>query len=162
MSDRALEVYLNDHLAGSMFGSDLAKQVADRLQGTPSGEAMAAVAREIEADRETLAGLMDQLDTSRNPVKEATTWVAEKASRIKLTGLSHGEEELGLMLALETLSLGIEGKRLLWEALREVQNRYPPLRTLDLDALHDRAERQRSTVQRERLATAPRALPGAT
>jgi hypothetical protein len=160
VADKPLDVYLNDHLAGSLFGSDLAKQIAKRLCETPSGEAMTSVAEQIEADRETLAGLMDRLGTSRNPVKEATTWVAEKASRVKLSGLSHGDDELGLLLALETLSLGIEGKRLLWESLAEVKVRYPPLSTVDFDSLQERAVRQRDEILRERIAAASRAFTG--
>jgi hypothetical protein len=141
-----------------MFGSDLAKQLAERTTGSPFGGPMQEVAEQIEADRETLAGLMDALGTTRNPVKQATTWMAEKVSRVKLSGLSVGEEELGLLLALETLSLGVEGKISLWEALRAVRDTCPPLQQVDLDALLDRAKKQRATLEEERVASARRAI----
>ena len=69
---------------------------------------------------------------SKNPVKQATTWLAEKASRVKLSGMSSGEDELGTFLALETLSLGVEGRKRLWIALKQVQGEelLPALRSL--------------------------------
>jgi hypothetical protein len=160
MADKPLDVYLNDHLAGAMFGSDLAQQLAERTDGTPFGEAMRTLAADIESDRETLKELMERLGTSRNPVKQAATYVAEKMSRVKLSGLSAGEDELGLLLALETLSLGVEGKASMWTVLREVGSRYPALAGADFDALLGRARRQREVLEQERLEAARRAFTG--
>jgi hypothetical protein len=157
MADKALNVYLNDHLAGARFGSDLARRLVQRMGGT----AMHAVADEIEEDRATLQQLLDRLGTSRNPVKQATTWMAEKVSHLKLSGLTAGNKEHGLFMALETLSLGIEGKASLWVALAGVRDRYPALREFDLKALHERAEAQRRLVETERTAAARRAFTGA-
>jgi hypothetical protein len=46
--------------------------------------------------------------------------------------MSSGEDELGTFLALETLSLGVEGKKRLWIALKQVQGEelLPALRSL--------------------------------
>ncbi|MGZ6576576.1 MAG: hypothetical protein ACXVHJ_37035 [Solirubrobacteraceae bacterium] len=72
MSESAIHTYLNDHLGGAMLGSDLAAQIRDRNQGTPLGEVMARLAREIGEDRETLLELMERMGTSKNPVKQVT------------------------------------------------------------------------------------------
>jgi hypothetical protein len=154
LSDKPLDVYLNDHLAGARFGSDLARRLAGRMSGT----SMNALAEEIEEDRETLQQLMDRLGTSRNPVKEAATWVAEKVSHVKLSGLSAGHREFGLFMALETLSLGVEGKGALWVALADVADHYPELREFDLVALRERAAAQRRVLEAERAAAARRAF----
>src|SRR5215207_11366798 len=53
----ALDVYLNDHLAGSTMGLDLARRLASQGEGTPVGKVMGAIASEIERDRETLERL---------------------------------------------------------------------------------------------------------
>jgi hypothetical protein len=105
----ALDTYLNDHLAGAMFGSDLAEQLRERSEGSPLGEALQSLAPQIEEDRQTLIDLMERLGTTRNPVKEATTWLAEKASRAKFGGVRASETGLGTFMALESLSLGVEG-----------------------------------------------------
>jgi hypothetical protein len=152
MADRPLDTYLNDHLGGSMLGSDLAEQIRDRSEGTPLGQVMAKIAPQIEQDRETLKGLMDELGTSESKLKEAGAWVAEKASRIKLGGAASGEVDLSLFMALETLELGVRGKLLLWRALKEIEGKYPPLAAAGLDDLIVRAQSQIEALEGERLA----------
>jgi hypothetical protein len=153
MADKAMEVYLNDHLAGAMFGTDLAKQIESQSQGTELGTQVGEVATQIEEDQRTLSELMERMGVAKNPVKQATTWLAEKFSRIKLTGLTSGEREVGLFMALETLSLGIEGKASMWRMLTQVEDRYPELDLSELDVLLTRAEAQRQVVETARLAT---------
>ena len=100
---------------------------ATRTRATPLGEVMQRLAAEIEEDRETLLELMEALDVARNPVKQVTGWVAEKASRVKFSGATSGEPEYGTFMAIESLRLGVAGKRCLWIALREVRDDYPEL-----------------------------------
>lgn len=157
MDDNALGTYLNDHLGGAAFGSDLARKLESEGDASLKAD-MAEVAPEIEADRETLAGLMDQLEMTQNPVKQVTGWVAEKVGRVKLSGMSSGDEDLGTFLSLEALSLGIEGKRSLWVALQEVQSLDPRLQEVDLPTLITRAESQRGVVERHRIDFARRAF----
>jgi hypothetical protein len=157
MADTSLNVYLNDHLAGARFGSDLAHRLARRM----GGSTMNALADEIEEDRQTLQQLMDRVGAERNPVKEAATWVAEKISHVKLSGLNARNREFGLFMALEALSLGVEGKAALWAALADVADHYAELRELDLVALRERAAAQRRVVEAERAAAARRAFTGA-
>lgn len=160
MADKELDTYLNDHLGGATLGSELARQIWDRAEGTPLGAVMARVAPEIEEDRQSLVDLMGRLGTSENPVKQATTWVAEKASRIKFSGVTSGEPDLGLFMALETLTLGVTGKLALWTALEAVAADHPPLAATDLETLIARARSQREALERARLAAARRALVG--
>jgi hypothetical protein len=158
MADKALDVYLNDHLAGAMFGSDLAERLRSENEGTPLGDAMSRLAPTIEADRQTLIDLMERLGTAKNPVKQATTWLAEKTGRVKFSGVTSGEPEVGTFMALETLTLGVEGKASLWRALKTVTEQYEQLREIDLDALIESAEAQHDELERQRLAAAARAL----
>jgi hypothetical protein len=160
MSDKPLDVYLNDHLSGATFGADLAEQLAERTAETAFGDPMQRLADEIQDDLETLQRVMDAVGATRNPVKQAVTWVGEKLSRFKLSGRSGGgEAELGLFLALETLSLGVEGKASLWRTLADVGDRYPELGDFDFVALHERAQAQRRLLEDERIATARRTFP---
>lgn len=158
MADRAMDVYLNDHLAGAMLGNDLAEQIRDRHEGTPLGDRMRSIAAQIDEDRQTLLDLMERMGVARNPVKQATGWVAEKASRVKFSGLASGEPDHGAFMALESLTLGVEGKACLWRALKEVASQHPPLASTNLDELIKRAEAQHSALERERLAVGKRTL----
>jgi hypothetical protein len=161
MADNAMDVYLNDHLAGAMLGSALAQQIRDRHEGTPLGEVMGSIATQIEEDRRTLLGLMERMGTSKSPVKQAMGWVAEKTSRAKFSGIVSREREHGAFMALESLTLGVEGKRSMWKALKEVAGQYPALASTNLDELIDRAEAQHTALERERLAAGAHALANA-
>jgi hypothetical protein len=164
MADRAIDVYLNDHLAGAMLGSDLAEQIRQRHEGSRLGEVMSSIAPEIEEDRQELVALMERMNISRNPVKQATGWLAEKASRVKFSGLGSGELDQSAFMALEALTLGVEGKASMWRALKTVQSQYPPLASTKLDELLARATRQHAALEHERLTAASAVLanPGSS
>jgi hypothetical protein len=163
MAHKALDTYLNDHLGGAMLGSNLAEQIRHRSEGTTLGNVMATIAPEIEEDRETLIDLMEQLGTAKNPVKQVTAWMAEKASRVKFGGGSSGEPAFGLFMALETLTLGVDGKLAMWKALKRIADEHRPLAAANLDDLIARAESQYEALENERLTTSGRALgPKAT
>ena len=158
MAQRPIDVYVNDHLAGATFGADLARQLEAQTEETDFQPEMSRLAAEIEADLDTLTDLMKRIGATRNPTKQVTAWVAEKASRVKLTGLTSSTDELGIFLSIEALSLGVEGKAALWTTLRELRDQYPELLSTDLDDLLQRAHRQRQALESERLAAAKRAL----
>ncbi len=153
-----LSTYLNDHYAGSTLGLDHARQLEESLAGTAHEAEMTRIANAIEEDRETLDALIKRLDVTHNKVKAATAWVAEKAGRVKFSGATTADRALGTFLALETMSLGVEGKRCLWIALRDVADGLPPLSASELDELIARAEDQRRGLEEMRQAFAREAL----
>jgi hypothetical protein len=159
MADKAMDTYLNDHLAGATLGTDLAKQIREHSEA-PSSDLMGRIATEIEEDRDTLIDLMERMGTSKNPVKQATAWMTEKASRTKFSGFTSGEPDLGAMMALETLTLGVAGKACLWRALRRVSDRYEALASTDFESLIERAKVQHDQLEEERIKAALRTLVG--
>lgn len=158
MTHKPIDVYLNDHLAGAMLGSDLAEQIQARSQDTPLGELMQMLAPQIEEDRQALIALMEQMGTSKNPVKQAGAWVTEKASRVKFSGLTSGDQELGTFMAVESLTLGVQGKLSLWRTLEQLADQHPEIASINLDELITRAHTQYDLLERERLAAGRRAL----
>jgi hypothetical protein len=107
-----LATYLHDHLAGSAFAIDLLETLRDHYAGEALGEQAATLVIEVQRDRETLQRIADQVGKGSANLKEAVAWVAEKASRFKLT--HEDRMGLGTFQALETLALGIQGKIALW------------------------------------------------
>ena len=158
VADRALDVYLNDHLGGATLGSDLAVQIRKRSEGTPLGAIMDQVAPQIEEDRQTLIDLMEVLDVAKNPAKQASAWLAEKASRVKFGGAASGEPDFSLFMAVETMSLGVRGKLKLWEAMKELPAAHPVHHAVDLDELIARAQWQHDRLEEQRVAIAPAVL----
>ena len=83
---RQLDIYLNDHLAGAMVGVELSRRVAKSNRGTPAGEFLERLHREIREDRQTLQGIARALGADSSPMKPAFAWMAEKAGRLKPNG----------------------------------------------------------------------------
>jgi hypothetical protein len=158
MADDYLEIYLKDHLAGATGGLELAQRAAKNNGGTPLGDALATIAKEIEEDRDELERLMDELDVSRDAVKMAGAWISEKLARLKANGQLTGYSPLSRLIELEMLFLGVTGKRELWIALRELFG--PRLRDFDFERLIERAESQRERLEEQRLAAAREAFGG--
>ena len=157
-STELLGTYLNDHLAGASAGYELAQKMAEENSGSPLGNRLAELARDIGQDAATLESLIERLGVGKSPLKEAAGWVFEKLSRVKLSDSLTGSADLKLLLQFESLSLGVEGKLCMWRALQEVSDRIPELGEIDLTGLAKRAEDQRSAIEERRLEVAGRAL----
>ena len=128
MLDRKLlGIYLNDHLAGSTVGLELARRARDSNKGNEYGDVLERVAKEIEEDREALQRLMKDLGVRRDHPKVAVAWVGEKFGRLKPNGQLIGYSPLSRLVELEGSRLGITGKLSLWEALAEVADEEPRL-----------------------------------
>src|SRR3981081_3701627 len=123
--DKALETYLHDHLAGAVLAIDLLEALQDKHQGDPLGDFAALILIEVEADRTTLKNLADRIRAGSDKLKEVSTWLSEKISRIKLNRDPHS---LGTFEALEFLALGILGKLALWDALKGLTHLYARLK----------------------------------
>jgi hypothetical protein len=155
MTDSALRTYLNDHLGGAALGSRLAQRIRDRNEGTPLGELMTGIAADIEADRRDLERLMKSLGVTRNPLKRVGGVVAEGWSRIKFSGTGYGN-----FIALETLTLGVAGKRSLWRALQTAGARYEAIDRGEVARLLGRAEAQAEVLEAARLEAAAAVFGG--
>jgi hypothetical protein len=147
MLDRKrLSIYLNDHLAGSTSGLELAKRTRGANQGTEYAEPLERVASQIEEDRDALIRLMDSLEIKRDHLKVAAGWVAEKLGRLKPNGQLTGYSPLSRLIELEGLVVGITGKQSLWDALLEVSDKDARLDAEELRRLSTRAQEQRDEV----------------
>lgn len=157
-SKELLGTYLTDHFAGASAGSELAQKLSSENAGTEYGSFLSELARDIEQDRSTLEDLMNRVGVEKNPIKEAGGWLMEKLSRVKLSDAMTGSTDLKNLLEFEALSLGIEGKLVMWQALKEVRGSYPELGDVDLDSLVKRAETQRASLEEHRREAARRGL----
>jgi hypothetical protein len=153
-----LSIYLNDHLAGATGGVELVRRVrASNEDDQEFGPPLTELCAEIEADRETLVGLMDHLEIRRDPIKPVAAWAVEKLGRLKLNGQLTGYAPLSRQVELEGLLIGIAGKEQMWKALAQAfGGRHGDF---DFEQLGERARRQRDVVQELHLRAAARALP---
>jgi hypothetical protein len=159
-ADDSLAIYLNDHLAGSAAGRDLADKIRSKNSGTPFGNFMADLVRQIEEDRDALAELMRKLQIEPSRLKQTGGSVLEKLSRIVFDERARESQDLSRLVELEMLSLGITGKMALWRTLRVIQDRGRRLPAIDIDRLIDRAQKQLEAVEQHRQDAAANALTG--
>jgi hypothetical protein len=153
-----LDVYLNDHLAGSAAAVELVDRIRSNNEGTELAAHLEGLGLQIEQDRDTLGEVMERLGVVRSTPKQAAGKVLEALSRLRLSEHITGSQEVTLLMELETLSLGIEGKLSLWRALSEVKGTRPELADFDLATLAASAVSQRAGVERFRLEAAAAAL----
>ncbi|HEX5593457.1 MAG TPA: hypothetical protein VFX35_08925 [Solirubrobacterales bacterium] len=160
-ADRFLAIYLNDHLAGATLSVELARRLRSSNEGDAEfGQPLARLCAEIEADRETLTSLMEQLDVSRDPVKPLLAKAAEKLGRLKPNGRLRSYSPLSRVLELEFLSGLVGGKLQLWNALE--QSYGESLNGFDFHDLAARADNQGQRLEDLHLAATQRTLPAAT
>jgi hypothetical protein len=146
MDRKLLRIYLQDHLAGSTGGLELARRARGANEDTAYGEPLAKLADDIEADRRSLESIMDDLGFGADRAKNVAFWVGEKAGRLKLNGQLTGYSPLSRVIELEGLITGVNGKRSLWLMLREVAGSVPELDPDRLGRLVERAEQQLETL----------------
>lgn len=159
MAHQHLITYLNDHLAGSVAGVELAERCLADETGTPLGAFLAGLVPEIERDRQELKELIGRLDGGENALKKAAGWLAEKVGEVKLGDRFSADPDLSRLERLEVLLLGVRGKLALWralEALEPADARF--LGGIDLAELSSRAEGQLAGLERHRLEAARRAF----
>lgn len=149
-ANKYLAVYLNDHLAGATAGYELAKRSAASNKGTELGDFLERIAREIDEDRTSLQEIMERLGVTKDPIKPAIAWIAERVGRLKLNAEVTKYSPLSRVLELEGLCLGVHGKACLWRALQQAPGLAQQLPGTDLDALEKRAEAQLQDLERFR------------
>lgn len=147
MNEKYLRIYLQDHLAGSTAGLELARRTSKESQAGEYGPPLAKIVDEIESDRRQLQAIMDALGFGGDRLKNLAAWTLEKAGRLKLNGELTQYSPLSRVVELEGLLTGITAKRGLWVALLELAPGEPRLDAELLTRLRDRAEEQRATVE---------------
>ena len=111
---------------------------------------------QVKIDVGTLRQLIAKVGKAAPDLYDALGWIAERISRIKL---KHDDPTgIGALEAFETISLGILGKRSLWETLRVRQNADNRVAGLDYDVLIGRAEQQFQKANQSRLELIQAAL----
>ena len=153
----ALDIYLNDHLAGAFAGRALARRAAGRQRGTQLAQPLERVALEIREDVHSLEEIMGRFRIAPRRRRAMIGEIAHAVGRLKFGGVLHRGSAVATLEELETLALGIEGKLALWLALRHGAHDDGSL-VRELDHLIARAQTQRELVEGLRLKAAETVL----
>jgi hypothetical protein len=157
---KLLGTYLNDHLAGSMVGGELARRITRRNSDNEYGRETAEIAEQIEQDQLELRRIMTRLDVRQKRLRLGVAWMMKSLTRMKPNGRLFGYSPLSRVLELEGLVMGITGKLELWRTLDQIEGAYPALDEAQVRQLIGRAESQRDRVEDLRLNAVSEALNG--
>ncbi|HEY3303611.1 MAG TPA: hypothetical protein VGL70_08780 [Candidatus Binatia bacterium] len=138
MAKEHLEIYLNDHLAGSVVALELLEDL--EREGTGITKSLAEIRADIEADRQELLALMRKLGIEESRTRKVSAWLTEKVARIKMRVDDKASGSLRLLESLEAIALGIHGKLALWLALSTTSEIAAELRGVDYERLAHRAQ----------------------
>ena len=155
---RLLGIYLNDQLALGVAGRELARRAASENPGSELGAFLERLAREVTEDVEVLEAVMQRLGIPLSRMKRPLALVAERVGRLKPNGQLRGYSPLSRFVELETLALGLDGKKLLWANMRDVARVGDRLVDVDFDGLIERATRQREELEPFRVAAGRESL----
>lgn len=150
---RSLALYLRGHHAAGAAAVGQVRRQAAACRDGELGLLLVRLSREIADDRAHLAEVMTKLGVAparlRALVARLLGWFGRWFVRAHAPGRPQA-----LLIGLESLSLGIEGKASLWRTLREVAVAEPRIGDIDFDALLARAEEQRRLLEPHRLEVA--------
>ncbi|MGI5380071.1 hypothetical protein ACQEV2_38640 [Streptomyces sp. CA-251387] len=113
---------------------------------SPYGDELRTLAAEISQDRQALLRLLADLGVSVKRYKLYGAWLGEKVGRVKPNGRLLRRSGLSLLVELEALRLGTQGKALLWRALLAAAPQDARLDRGRLDQLLHRARQQSETL----------------
>ena len=153
-----LAIYLNDHLAGSVAALALIDDMVGAIQDEPLKTFLSKLEKEIQEEQQILRATIQAKGFKEGSLKKAVAWLGEKATSPKFGGTGDEKSGLAIMQGLEVLYIGITGKLLQWRAFQAAIAPEVQRLGINLEALQQRAEQQRSTVEGFRLAYARKAF----
>lgn len=145
----ALASYLRDHLSGS----DTAIRVVERLRrthaGTSEGRLFGSLFEDLQREREVVRTLLADIGASTLSAKR----LMSGAGGMIMAPASGGDRnELALLRTLESLAIGVQGKRLLWRAMQDVEPEFTSVSRSRLGELETLAVRQWEAIDERRRA----------
>lgn len=141
-----VRTYLNDHITGASAVSARVERMSRNPDAGPDAPALARLARQLREERDVHVATARDLGLPLSRWKHVGAAAAERLARLKPNGRAWRRSPLSLVLELEILRSGLEGKRLGWTTLREHADALG-LDPVRLDALVARSREQADLVE---------------
>ena len=145
--DRLLRIYMTDQLALGVLWREIARRAHKAAGASAEHEAIGNVAAAIAEDVVTFRQIMRRLGFGTRTPKNAMAVVAERVGRLKLNGHLLSRSPLSRFEELDFLVMGIDGKVVLWQNLRDGAGLGRRLPDVDFDGLIERARGQRAELE---------------
>ena len=157
-SNNLLRIYLRDHHAAAVAGTELAKRSTKSNVGTQFETLLNDLRNELLDDLRSLEDIMSRLGISTAKGKDGAMWMAEKFGRLKMNGSLTAYSPLSRVIEFEGLALNSLGNKSVWSALAQIE--HPALDAEELVQLEKRADDQGRRVAEARREAVRMAFAG--
>ncbi|MBO0900465.1 hypothetical protein J1G44_18310 [Cellulomonas sp. zg-ZUI199] len=141
-----VRTYLNDHITGASAVASRVQRMSRNPDAGQDAADLERLATELREERRVHEATARDLGFRLSRWKHLGAALAERVARLKPNGRAVGRSPMTIVLELEVLRSGLEGKRLGWTTLRE----HAVALDLDaerLDALVARSREQAELVE---------------
>lgn len=139
-------IYLNDHIAASVAWCALAGRIARENAGTPLGDTVERLRRDLEEEVPLLRVLLRETGGRENRAKQ---WLARSATRVgqwKPNGALRGYSPLSRIVEIEALTASLALRASMWRSLSTALGGQRSVGRTTLGELDARAHRQLSEL----------------
>ena len=158
MSDLHLLTYLNDHLAGSITGIELAKRCLGNNKNSDLGGFIETLVPLFEKERTKLREMISSLGGHESPLKMFGGWAFEKVTRLKPNNSLLRYSDLARLIELEALLAGMQAQMGMWTALEAGRSDDPRIGSVDFAAMRLEIAAAFSELARHHLEASNKAL----
>ncbi|MFP5212596.1 MAG: hypothetical protein ACLGPL_04380 [Acidobacteriota bacterium] len=140
IKDIHLTTYLNDHLAGSVAGIELAKRCRSSNRDSELGTFLDKVVSVLKDGQDKLRELLAAFGGTESYVKQLGAWTVEKVSRLKLNDSILTYSDLSRLIELETLMVAMHAQVRMWKVLDAARSGDPRLAGIDFLRIREQVE----------------------
>jgi hypothetical protein len=142
--------YLQEHLAGSEAGSRIVKSLKRQHPHDDLRDVMTRFERQFDEEQEVLRTVIHRLGGGSGPSIVAQMFGLAGSMVAVAQRVVVGDPAPSLLEQLESLAVGVWGKRLMWGAIARKASEDPRLADLEIDRLIEMAESQEFDLLRLR------------
>ena len=142
--------YLEDHMAGSVAGSRIVGSLMRQHPYDDLGDAMTRLEQQFDEEQEVLRTVIHRLGGGSAPSITAQVFGLAGSMVAVARRIVVAEPAPSRFEQLESLAVGVWGKRLLWGAIARQASEDPRLADIEIDRLIEMAESQEIDLLRLR------------
>jgi hypothetical protein len=153
-----LVTYLNDHMAATIAGSELAKRCRSSNKENPLAEFLEKLILVLESQESLIKELIAALNATESISKKLAAWTAEKLGRFKLNDAILSYSDLSRVVELEGLVVILQGLSSMWQVLQTHCSNHPKFINMNIKEAAEAAANMLESTKQQHLKASERAF----
>lgn len=142
-----LKIYLNDHLAASVAGIQMAKHCLKNSQDPVLSKFLSDFLKQVTEEQNLLKKIIIYLEDTQTPLKRMAAWIFEKMAHLKLNYFQ-SNAEVSRLLELEGLLAGVHAKLDMWRVVERLSISSPQFPNYPYESLIERVKKQLRSLEK--------------